>query len=57
MYRIYKNNRPAGNVKFTTYEQARAAVRRFLRNLTTMRYQGQPDITMALSGYSIRKVA
>lgn len=57
MYRIYKNNRPAGNVKFTTYEQARAAVRKFLRNLTTMRYQGQPDIPLALSGYSIRKVA
>lgn len=30
-YRVFKNSRPAGNLTFSTYEQARQWVRKHLR--------------------------
>jgi hypothetical protein len=35
MYIVFKNNRPAGNKKFTSYEQARQWVRKQIRKKFT----------------------
>lgn len=56
MYRIFKNNRPAGNLKFETYEAARQTVRKWLRRITLNRDSGQPVGPMALYGYEIRAI-
>lgn len=56
MYIVFKNNRPAGNKKYSTYEQARQAVRKFLRDVTTFRNKGQPSLPFFALGYEIRKV-
>jgi hypothetical protein len=55
MYRVFRNNRPAGNIKFATYEAARQWLRKKLRDLTAARYQGQPSLPASLFGYQIRK--
>ena len=57
MYVLFKLNRPAGNVKFATYEAARQALRKRLRKLTSARINRQPDSVLGhLFGYEIRKV-
>jgi hypothetical protein len=55
MYRVFRNNRPAGNIKFTTYEAARQWLRKKLRDLTETRRNGQPLVPASLFGYQIRK--
>lgn len=55
-YRIFKNDRPAGNKWYSTYETARQALRRRLRKLTTERSNGQPSLPMWTFGYEIRRV-
>jgi len=56
MYLITRNGRPAGNKKYSTYEKARQRVRSFLRDLTSHRYQRQPDVIYFTSPYKIIKV-
>lgn len=53
IYRVFKNNRPAGNLKFTTYEKARQYIRKRLRELTTTRNGNQPALPFNLLGYRI----
>lgn len=56
MFMIFKNNRPAGTTKFNSYERARQYLRRKLRQLTPLRHNGQPAVTLASLGYSIKAV-
>lgn len=56
MFVIFRNKRPAGNKKFTTYEAARQVVRKRLRKLVETRYHGQPSFPMWALGYEIRRV-
>lgn len=58
MYILFKNNRPAGNKKFQTYEAARQHARKLARKNTLWKefdsiWAGNPPI--GLYGYSIRK--
>lgn len=55
-YRIFKDNRPAGNKWYSTYETARQALRKRLRKMTTDRSKGQPTLHMWTLGYEIRRV-
>lgn len=54
-YRIFKDNRPAGNKWYSSYEAARQALRKRLRKLTTDRNHGQPNLPMWTFGYEIRR--
>lgn len=53
IYRVFKNNRPAGNLKFTTYEKARQYVRKRMRELVLARNGNQPAIPFGILGYRI----
>jgi hypothetical protein len=57
MYRVY-NKRSKRNVQelFNNYEAARQYIRKQLRKMIWARDNGQPDLPMALSGYSIHRV-
>ncbi len=55
-YRIFKDNRPAGNKWFSTYETARQHLRKRLRKLTSARHKGQPSMPMCFLGYEIRRI-
>ena len=62
MYTIFRFNRPQGNKKYATYEQARQAARKFLRSsnkfwkdsFAVLPWTTNPPIN--LFGYTIRKV-
>lgn len=56
MYLVFKNKRPAGNTKFSSYEKARQYLRKKLRELVPFRLNGQPAVTFAQLGYTIKKV-
>ena len=61
MYIVFKNSRPAGNKKFSTYERARQYARKLARKTTNwdiVRNIESAGYNPALSdfGYSVRKV-
>ncbi len=60
MYIVFKNNKPAGNEKFSTYEKARQQARKWLRKSTSdfafWRVLGISNPALFDGNYSIRKV-
>lgn len=56
MYKIFKNNRTAGNTLFNSYEAARQNLRKRLRKLTSLRLNGQPALWFKDLGYTIKAV-
>lgn len=60
MFIVFKNNRPAGNKKFSTYEAARQQVRKWLRKqtspFTTWRVLGISNPALFDGEYKIKRV-
>ncbi len=62
MYIVFKNSRPAGNKKFSTYETARQWVRKHIRKTGQRASNFFGDVCWTSNpmigdfGYSIRKV-
>jgi hypothetical protein len=55
MYLVFKGQRPAGNQKFTTYEQARAYARKLVRRfLDGWTETSNPPI--GAFGYTVKRV-
>ncbi|MEM4379979.1 MAG: hypothetical protein QXL01_04755 [Thermoplasmatales archaeon] len=57
MYVVFKNNRPVGNKKFSTYEQARQWARKLCRRVDDgiyLIFSSNPNHTEF--GYTIRRV-
>ena len=64
MYTVFRGCLPQGNKKFATYEQARQAVRKWIRRNPPYTYSDNPEAILGWTsnpmignfGYSIRKV-
>ncbi len=58
MFIIFKNNKPAGNKKFATYEKARQQARKWVRKQRGgfWRLLGISNPALADGRYSIRRV-
>jgi hypothetical protein len=53
MYMVFSGNKPAGNIKHMTYEEARNRLRRMIRK---MWHNGQKHLPLDLVPWNIRKV-